>query len=628
MKEDPTKTDEYSDIEEIFQFYFITFRFDGDKISHLFDFRGVLNIIPRKCFFCKTNSIFMKHLRIKIDKYEVDGNIILKDVDFIMNEDDSIALVGWNGVGKTTLMKIITGEISDFEGNIENVGNMTIGSLSQIYSDSEDKTVRQEIKEWFSRIIQAEKELEKIEADMNSDPENMEIIEKYTSFLEYFSNIGGYEYNNIIHQVANGLQILPLLEKRLTEISGGERTKVALCKILVSKPDILCLDEPTNFIDMKSVEWLESYLQNKWGSGYLIISHDREFLDKTCKKTFELQPARQIHFYHCTYSRYVDQREKFEEKSLEEYRRQQEFIAKEENLINRFRAGSRAGFAASREKALDRLEKVEKPYIPPKPKFFFDYCGDESERIFYAKEVFIGRTEPLFYISELSFQKGQKIGIVGENGVGKSTFLKTFLGQIEPLDGMFLRGKGVKVLYYSQMHEELDKEKTIRQNFEAHGIHMPDEQLTGYLNYYLLPRETIDHPVKFLSGGQISKVLFAILGQKSANLLIFDEPTNHLDYDSRESLERSISQYKGSVLFISHDRYFVNKIAQRMWIVRDGELVVSYGNYEDYLYKAQHGIDIAMNLFDESAEMDMVLLEKLGEKEAKRIKEKYGRKKR
>jgi len=569
----------------------------------------------------------MKHLRIKVDKYEVDWSIILKDIDFIMNETDSIALVWGNGAGKTTLMNIITGKITDFEGNIENVGNLSIGTLSQIHEESE-LSVREEIKTGFSHILAAEHKLQEIETEMNQKPEDMEVIERYTSALEHFSNIGWYEYNNIIHQVASGLQILALLDRKLSDISGGERTKVALAKILVSKPDLLCLDEPTNFIDMKSVEWLEQYLQNKWGSGYLIISHDREFLDKTCKKTFELQPARQIHFYHCIYSKYVEEREKYEEKLLSEFKRQQEFIQKEENLINRFRAGSRASFAASREKALDRIEKIEKPYIPPKPKFFFDYCGDESERIFYAKEVFIGRTEPLFYISELAFQKWQRVGIVGENGVGKSTFLKTFLGQIEPLDGMFLRGKWVKVLYYSQMHEELDKEASIRQNFERHGIHMPDEQLTGYLKYYLLPREAIDHPVKYLSGGQISKVLFAILGQKSANLLIFDEPTNHLDYDSRESLERSIRAYKWSVLFISHDRYFVNKIAKMMWIIRDGELIVSYGNYEDYLYKAQHGIDISMNLFDESAEMDMVLLEKLGEKEAKRIKEKYGRKKR
>ncbi len=569
----------------------------------------------------------MKHLRIKINKYEIDGNIILKDIDFILNEDDSIALVWWNGVGKTTLMKIITGEIQHYDGCIENIWNMTLWYLSQIYTDNEEKTVREEIKDGFKDIILAEKKLSCIEWNMSENPEDMNIIEEYTTFLEYFNNIGWYNYNNQIHNVANGMGVLHLLERKLTQISWWERTKVALCKILVESPDILCLDEPTNFIDMKSVEWLESYLQNKWGNGYLIISHDREFLDKTCKKTYELQPCRSINFYHCSYSKYVEEREKIEEKKQEVWERQQDFIKKEENLINRFRAWSRAWFAASREKALNKLDKIEKPYIKSTPKFFFDYVWDESERILYFKEVFIGRNEPLFFINELYLNKWWRIWIIGENGVWKSTLLKTILHQIDILEWIFTRGKWVKIVYYSQLHEELDTEKTIKENFFNHGIYFEDQQLTAYLNYYLLGRDTLDKPVKNLSWGQISKVLFAILWQKESNFLILDEPTNHLDYDSRESLEKSLCKYPWTVLFISHDRYFVNKIAQMMWVIKNGELTVSYGNYEDYRYKIEHGIDIEMNLFDESIEMDMVLLEKLWEKEAKRLKEKFTRKK-
>jgi len=569
----------------------------------------------------------MKHLRIKIDKYEIEGNIILKDIDFILNEKDKIALVWGNGVGKSTLLKIVTWNIKEFDGSIDNVGNMSIGYLHQIFSDDDEKTVYDEIKNGFWEIIKTEAKLKELEDAMNQAPENMECIEKYTSLLEYYNNIDGYNYPNTIHQVANGMGVLHLLERKLKEISWGERTKIALCKILVEKPDILCLDEPTNFIDMKSVEWLESYLQNKWTSGYCIISHDREFLDQTCEKTFELQPARAVNFYHCTYSKYVEEREKIEEKKMAEWERQQEFIKKEENLINRFRAGSRASFAQSREKALGRLEKIDKPYLSPVPKFFFDYIGDESEKIFYFKEVFIGRTEPLFFINELAFHRGQRVGIIGENGVWKSTLLKTMLWQLEVLDGFYTRGKWVKIIYYSQLHEELDKEKTIRENFQNHGLYLPDEQLIGYLKYYLIERESIDKAVKYLSWGQISKVLFAILGQKESNLLVFDEPTNHLDYDSKESLERSIKAYKWSVLFISHDRYFVNKIADLLWIIRDQELSLSYGNYEDYRYKQEHGLDINVNLLDASLEMDLVLVEKLWEKEAKRLRDKYTRKK-
>lgn len=580
----------------------------------------------------------MKHLRIKIDKYEVDWNIILRDIDFILNENDSIALVWWNWAWKTTLMKIITWEIKNYDWKIENIWNMSIWYLSQIYTDDETKIVRQEIKEWFKDIILMEKELKEVEDLMNNKTpipnpfpskekgDDMDIIEKYTTLLETYNNIWWYNYNNIIHSVANGMWILHLLDKKLTEISGWERTKVALCKILVESPDILCLDEPTNFIDMKSVEWLESYLQNKWGNGYLIISHDREFLDKTCSKTFELQPQRPLSFYHTNYSKYVEEREKVEEKKMEEWERQQEFIKKEEDLINRFRAWSRAWFAASREKALDRLDKLDKPFIQQVPKFFFDYVWDENERILYFKEVFIGRSDPLFYISELYLNKGQRVWIIWENWAWKSTLLKTIMWELEILDWIFTRWKWVKIIYYSQLHEELDKNLTIRENFLKHNLHFEDQQLIWYLKYYLLEKEAIDKPVKYLSGWQISKVLFAILWQKESNFLIFDEPTNHLDYDTKESLEKTISKYPWTVLFISHDRYFVNKIAQMMWLVKDWELTVSYWNYEDYKYKMEHGLDISMNLFDESAEMDLVLVDKLWEKEAKRLKDKFTRK--
>lgn len=569
----------------------------------------------------------MKHLRIKVDKYEVDGNIILRDIDFILNENDSIALVWWNWVWKTTLMKIITWEIKEFDWQIENVWNMSIWYLSQIYTDDETKTVRQEIKEWFKDIIKTEKLLSEIEEKMSTNPENMEIIDTYTTLLETFNNIWGYSYESQIHNVANGMWILHLLDKKLKEISGWERTKVALCKILVESPDILCLDEPTNFIDMKSVEWLESYLQNKWWNGYLIISHDREFLDQTCKKTFEMQPARAINFYHTSYSWYVEERKKVEEKKLAEWERQQEFIKKEENLINRFRAWSRAWFAQSREKALDRLEKLDKPYIPSVPKFFFDYIWDENQKILYFKEVFIGRKEPLFYINELYLNKWQRVWIIWENWVWKSTLLKTIMWELEVLDWVFTRWKWVKIIYYSQLHEELDKNMTVRDNFIKHWIRLEDQQLIWYLKYYLIEKEAIDKPVKFLSWWQISKILFAILGQKDSNFLIFDEPTNHLDYDTKESLERSISKYPWTILFISHDRYFVNKVADIMWLIKDQELVVSYWNYEDYKYKIENWLDINMNLFDESAEMDLVLSEKLWEKEAKRLKDKFTRRK-
>lgn len=567
----------------------------------------------------------MKHLRIKINKYEVNWKTILKDINFVLNENDRVSLVWWNWVWKSTLFKIITKEITDFDWNIENIWNINIWYLSQIFNDKKEKTVYDEIKNWFKEIIKYEKILKDIEEKMIYNTSD-DLIEKYNEVLEIFNNIWGYNYDNIIHQVANWIWIFNLLTKKLWEISWWERTKVALAKILIEKPDMLFLDEPTNFIDMKSVEWLESYLQNKWPNWYFIISHDREFLDKTCNKTYELQPARPIIFYNWNYSFYVNERKKIEEIKLKDFERQQDFIKKEENLINRFRAWSRASFAQSRQKALEKLEKIEKPYIPPTPKFFFDYIDSESEKILYFKECFIGRNEPLFFINEISLNKKQRIWIIWENWVWKSTLLKTIMWYIKPLDWIFTKWKWLKIAYYSQLHEELDKEKTIRENFLKNNIFLTDEQLIGYLKHYLIEKEMIDKPVKLLSWWERSKLLFAILWQKESNLLILDEPTNHLDYDSKESLEKSLKEYPWSILFISHDRYFINKISDMMWIIKDNELSVSYWNYEDYLYKKEHWIDMNINLVDLSLEMDLVLEEKLWQKEAKRLKEKFWKK--
>ncbi len=526
----------------------------------------------------------MKHLQINIEKYEVDWKEILKDISFTLNARDKIALVWQNGVWKTTLLKILTWEIKEYTGNIDNIWNLSLWYLAQMNIDDTEKTVYQELKDSFWQIIQMEKELsiyeEKIKTDHSSTT-----LELYTSLLDQFHNIWWYDYEKEIHGVANGMNILDLLDKKLVEISGWQRTKIALAKILLLKPDILFLDEPTNFIDLTSVEWLENYLTTKWIWGYVIISHDREFLDITCPKTFELQPLRQVNFYHVPYSQYVEERERKEKKLQEEYERQVEWIHDQEWLINRFRAWSRAWWAKSREKMLDRLDKVEPPYIPRKPKFQFLDALESGEKILTFKEAFIWRKEPLFYISDITLFKWMKVWIVWENGVWKSTLLKTILWEIELLDGYMSMGKWLEIAYYSQLHEELDKSKTIKENFEKFGFHYPDNHLASILAHSLFTYEDVHKKVSDLSGWQTTRLHFAILWQKETNFLILDEPTNHLDYDSREALEFALKNYKWTVLFISHDRYFVNKISTHIWFVREWELSLSYGNYEDYRLK-------------------------------------------
>ncbi|MDD2516362.1 MAG: ABC-F family ATP-binding cassette domain-containing protein, partial [Candidatus Gracilibacteria bacterium] len=472
-------------------------------------------------------------------------------------------------------------------------------------------------------IIKTEQEIDELEKKIKNGSNDEITLNQYSEKIDYFTQIGGYTYDGLIHEVATGLGIFELLDSRITEVSGGQRTKIALAKVLLHKPDFLVLDEPTNFIDLESVEWLEEYLNSDWKNGFIIISHDREFLNQTCPKTYELLGNHDFNFYNCNYSQFIAEKKKKFENQEKKFEEQQLFIEKEKELINRFRAGSRAGWSQSREKALGRLDLVSAPFIQQKPKFIFNELKETPDKIFWFKNCFIGRKEPLFYISDVSFHKGQKIGIVGPNGCGKSTFLKTILGNIELLDGMIQRGKGVQYVYYSQLHEELDLEKNIIDNFAKFGFDHRKEYLAGYLGKYLFKYEDIDKKVKNLSGGERTRLMFAILGMQESNLLILDEPTNHLDYEAKEALEEALKNYKKSVLFISHDRYFVNSVATHLWIIENEELRVSYGNYSDYKFKKEAGLNYDMALMNLDKEIELVLQEKLGEKKYKRLKEKF-----
>ena len=565
----------------------------------------------------------MKHLKIKINRLEFNDKEILKNIEFTLNENDRIAIVGPNGVGKTSFFKLLVGENKNYDWFIENVWNLSLGYLNQIYSDNEEKLVKEELRLAFINVLELDEKIKEIEVKMWEDPEDLELIETYTSMLEQFNNIGWNEIDNRIHQVASWMWILELLNKKLVEVSWGQRTKIALAKILLQSPDIIFLDEPTNFIDIAWVEWLEFYLKNKWKWGYVIISHDREFLDKTCTKTYEIQWNLWIEFYHTNYTWYIEERFRREKKKLLDFDRQNEYIKKQQQLINRFRAWSRAGWAKSREKMIDRIEKVEKPFISQKPKFFFEEYSDSSEKMLIFKEAFIGRTEPLFYIPDATLFQKQRIWIVWENWVWKSTFLKTIMWEIKILDWYFNKWKTTRIVYYSQLHEELERDKSIRDNFSKFWLNYSDQHLIWFLRHYLFEKADLDKKVSQLSGWQTSKLLFSILWQTESNLLILDEPTNHLDYDTREALESALNKYSWTILFISHDRYFVNKLATNIWFISEWELSISYWNYEDYRFKLENWIDMDFNLFDEEAELNSVLEEKLSDRQIKRMKFKH-----
>ena len=589
----------------------------------------------------------MNHLNININTYERDGDIIIGDIHTIINQTDRLALIGPNGVGKSTLMRIISGQIWEYDGSIENIGGMTLGYLEQIHFMDESVTIRDELRDAFAEIRELEKTIAREESKMAETGE----FEAYTEAIERYQLLWGYTYENEVERVARGIGIFDLLEKPLSNVSGGERTKIALAKILLSRPDFLLLDEPTNFIDLVSVEWLEHYLEHTWKWGYIIVSHDREFLDRTCSITLEVLGKGGINSYHGDYSYSVEERKKVKTIQDKRYEEQQIHIESEKKLINRFRAGSRSGFAKSRERQLDKVELIEKAETRIWVNFIFSYDKHGPETLIKIEDTFIGRHEPLFFVRSAILSRGDRVWIVWENWVGKSTLIKTILGQMKPLEWYLSVHENARILYFSQLHETLDTSTSIYDNFVFHGLPYSRERVGSIISTYGFEFADTSKVVGNLSGGERSRLLFAILSQNTlawkhtkktnnpedeylipesssiSNVLVFDEPTNHLDADTRESLERAIREYPGTVLFISHDRYFVNKLAERLWIIEDGELIISYGNYEDYRYKRERGIDLDMSLFNVDGEMDLVLEEKLGIVEARRIKEKFARRK-
>lgn len=586
----------------------------------------------------------MNHLNIHIDAFEVDGETIIGNIHTIINANDRVAIVGPNGVGKSTFLKILSYQNTEYIGSIENIGNMSLGYLEQIHFLDENKTVRNELKDAFVELRNYEEIIKEEEEKMSETWE----YEKYTEAIERYKYLGWYTYENEIERVARGIGIFHLLERKLTEVSGGERTKIALSKTLLSRPDFLLLDEPTNFIDLSSVEWLEKYLKESWKWGYMIVSHDREFLDETVTQVIEILWPNGINITHGNYSESVIDKEEKLKRDKKAYDEQSTLIESEKALINRFRAWSRAWFAKSREKALDRIEIIEKPYERMELKFHFESPKEKApENIIRIEEAFIGRKDPLFFIREATLQVWERIGIIGENWVWKSTLIKTILAnlpedewelaeqsnitasaKLKVLEGYLQVAKNIRVGYYSQMHETLQVDATIEENFFAHGLSYSKERIGGMLVAFWFGYHDGSRKVEELSGGERSRLLFAFLCEFEYHLIILDEPTNHLDYETRETLEKALKKFEGAILFISHDRYFVNKLASKLWVIEDGELILSHGNYEDYRYKKEKWISLDMSLFDSEWEMNLVLEEKLWATEARRIKEKFSRKKR
>ena len=534
-------------------------------------------------------------MQIKIQNGVVDlsGEPILKNVNIEINTESKIGIVGRNGCGKTTLLRLLSGEleISQDDPSVNSFhivsGKPIIGTLSQLaFKDNSIKMV-DEIRSAYSDIISMKSELSSLQKEMEINPTS-ENIQKYTTLLDAFTNDGGFyfekEYEAAIKKFGFTSEDK---EKPLSDFSGGQRTKIAFLKLLLSKPDLLLLDEPTNHLDVEAVAWLEDYLSD-YKKAVVIVSHDRMFLDKTVKTIYEIERGK-TYKYDGNYSSFVEQKKKVREQQAKDYEAQQKEISKLNELIERFRyKATKAAMVQSKIKQLEKMDIIEPPESYDSKKFHANFQPDLRS----AKDVLNVSNLKIGYesvICELSFNimRGQHIGIIGGNGKGKSTLLKTIVGAIPYLDGSFTVGNNVRVGYFDQQMAQYTSDKTVFDDFLDEFPFLDNFQVRSALGAFLFSGDDVFKRVDMLSGGEKVRLALCKLFKKKPNFLILDEPTNHMDIVGKETLESMLSDFEGTILFVSHDRYFVKKVADSLLVFEENGTSWYEFGYDEYIEKSE-----------------------------------------
>jgi ATP-binding cassette, subfamily F, member 3 len=522
------------------------------------------------------------------------AELIFSGVSFRIESRDRIGLVGPNGAGKTTLLHLLAGRLQPDGGSVSVAERVSVGYLPQVAEFTPHHTLFEEMLTVFDAVRGWEDELHTLAARL-SDPDLLAnndayqaTLARYADLQERFEHAGGYTLEPRVRQVLDGLGFTrEQQEAPAAHLSGGQQTRAALGKLLLQQPDLLLLDEPTNHLDLAALEWLEEYLLN-WPGALIVVSHDRYFLDHVSTRTIEIAHQR-AELYPGAYTRYVELRAERMERWTREYEAQQEHIAHTEEFIRRYKAGQRSKEARGRQKQLDRLERIERPPVDSSIKFRIG-AQIESGQIALTTDALVvgyedGRGVGLrVRVSDMLVRRGERIGLIGPNGGGKTTLLRTLIGQIAPLSGRATLGHNVQIGYYAQTHEHMNPQRLVLDEIRD-ASHLSEEGARTYLGRFLFFGDDVFKPIGALSGGERSRVALARLTLQGANFLVLDEPTNHLDLPSRQALETILSQYDGTLLFVSHDRYFVDALATTLWTLDDGVITSHVGGYSAYRAK-------------------------------------------
>ena len=526
-------------------------------------------------------------------------NAVLRDVSLTVQQGDRIGLVGVNGCGKSTLMRILAGLDAQDGGEISLVRGLRVGYLAQQNMVTSGETVWNELQKVYEQVFAMEKKLRELEDEMahaHTDAQRFaQLSADYDRLTQRFEEADGYSWKSMVSGVLNGLGFKPAqYDQCVDSLSGGEQTRLCLARLLLQKPDLLLLDEPTNHLDMETLQWLENYLAAYKGS-VLVISHDRYFLDHVCTGIAEILMGSSEQ-YNGNYTRYIAQRQERFESRMRAYEIQQKEIERQQAIIARYRMFNREKSiraAESREKALDRMEKLEKPVDERAIRFSFEARRRTGEDVLQLTEISKSFGEKhLFHDLTLRVRAGDRVALIGPNGVGKSTLIKIIVGEEQPDTGFIRYGSNVDIGYYDQHQSTLHADKTALDEIWDRFPQMEQSNVRGALGMFLFTGDDVFKPIHTLSGGEKGRVALTALMLRKDNLLLLDEPTNHLDMDSREVLEDALTDFGGTIITVSHDRYFINRIANRIIEMQPDGVTEYIGNYDDYIERKNRPVAV------------------------------------